>query len=171
MLRVRNRDLAEEFVQEAMLAAYRSRHQYAGNAAERTWVIQILRNKIADHYRRRQREVPATDVVSGEDPTDDLFNQKGHWGKKPGKWSIDPGAMLRQQDFLRVLTDCMEGIPERQKEVFHLKVMDEQATDDVCDILGVTRTNLGVLLHRARMKLRACLEINWFGSGSAGPSP
>jgi len=162
MLRVRSRDLAEEVVQEAMLAGFKARHQYSGQAAERTWLIQILRNKIADHYRRKQREVTATDVAGDDMSTDEFFTERGTPRVKPGKWSFDPAAMLDREDFLRVLSECMAGLPERQAEVFALKVLDDRPTEEVTGILSVTKTNLGVLLHRARMKLRACIEANWF---------
>lgn len=161
MLRVRDRDLAEEVVQEALLAGFRSRDRYSGRAAERTWLIQILRNKIADHYRKKQREVPATDIA-GDDPADHLFDERGHWKDGPGAWEMDPAEMMHREDFLRVLAECMAGLPERQAEVFSLRVIDEHPTDAVCDLLSVTKTNLGVLLHRARTKLRRCLEKNWF---------
>ena len=162
MLRVRNRDLAEEMVQEALLAGFRSRHRYSGKAAERTWLIQILRNKIADHYRRKQREITATDIAGDEGSIDDFFSEHGRWEIKPGPWEMDPGEMMHREDFLRILRECMAGLPERQAEVFSLKVLDEHSTKDVCSILSLTKTNLGVLLHRARMKLRKCLESNWF---------
>jgi len=162
MLRVRNRDLAEELVQEAMLAGFKARHQYSGQAAERTWLIQILRNKIADHYRRRQGEIPATDVAGGDESLDDFFTERGTPRVKPGKWDLDPGAMLEREDFLRVLSQCLEALPQRQADVFAMKVLDGRSTEEVTGILAVTKTNLGVLLHRARMKLRTCIETNWF---------
>ena len=94
--------------------------------------------------------------------TADLFDETGHYRRTPGRWDADPGEMLDREDFLRVLADCLSGLPERQAEVFALRVLDERAPEDVCGILDVTRTNLGVLLHRARTKLRSCLEANWF---------
>jgi len=165
MLRVRDRDRAEELVQEAVLAAFRARDRFEGRSAERTWLIQILKNKIADFYRRRRREVPATDVAAEPEAAEDLFDHKGRWETKPVNWAGDPGALRESEEFLAVLRECMDGLPERQAEGFSLRVRDERTTDEVTNLLTLTRTNLGVLLHRARMKLRRCLEASWFGEG------
>ena len=161
--RVRDSKLAEEIVQETFLAAFGSRDRFAGRSTERTWLVQILRNKIVDHYRRRNREIPASDLGAEDEVVDQLFNEKGAWRNKPGNWTPDPGSLIEQEEFLQVLQGCLGGLPERQAQAFILRVMDEMQSNEVCKSLDVTATNLGVLLHRARLRLRSCLESNWFG--------
>ena len=160
--RLRDSKLAEELVQETFLAAFRSRDRFAGRSTERTWLVQILRNKIVDHYRRRNREIPASELGAEDEVVDQLFNEKGAWRHKPGNWTPDPGSLIEQEEFLQILRDCIGGLPERQAQAFILRVMDEKKSNEVCKLLDVTATNLGVLLHRARLRLRGCLESNWF---------
>ena len=162
LARVRGPELAEELVQEALLAAFRARKSFAGRSSERTWLVQILKNKIVDHYRRRKREVPATDIVSDGDGTDELFNRKGGWDRRPGSWRPNPEELLQSSEFLQVLDSCMDELPEHQSQVFSLRVLDGQKGDAVCNLLDLTATNVGVLLHRARLRLRRCLELRWF---------
>lgn len=162
LARVRSPELAEELVQEALLAAFRAREGFAGRSSERTWLVQILKNKIVDHYRRRRKEMPATDIVADGDNTDELFNRKGGWDRRPGRWRPDPEELLQSKDFLRVLGTCMDDLPEQQSQVFSLRVLDGQKGEEVRKLLDLTATNVGVLLHRARMRLRRCLELRWF---------
>jgi RNA polymerase sigma-70 factor (TIGR02943 family) len=163
LVRLRGRELAEEIVQETFLAAFKSRGRYAGRASERTWLTQILKNKIADHYRRRNREVPASDLTGAEEPNDSLFDGRGRWGLKPDRWDADPGALLRQAEFRDTLEHCLAELSDRQADAFTLRVMERKSTEEVRKVLEVTATNLGVLLHRARASLRRCLEVSWFG--------
>ena len=163
IVRLRGREMAEEIVQETFLAAYRSRDRYAGRASERTWLTQILRNKIADHYRKKHREVPASDLAGPEEPTDRLFDERGRWSVKPDRWDADPSALLRQAEFRDTLEHCLGDLPDRQADAFTLRIMEQKPTEEVRKVLEVTATNLGVILHRARAGLRRCLEVNWFG--------
>ena len=167
LVRLRGRELAEEIVQETFLAAFKSRDRYAGRASERTWLTQILRNKISDHYRKRHREIPASDITGPEESTDHLFDQKGSWNVKPDRWDADPAALLQQEEFRLILEDCLSGLPDRQADAFSLRVMEQNSTEQVRNILEVTATNLGVILHRARAGLRRCLEVNWFGKAES----
>lgn len=167
LVRLRGRELAEEIVQEAFLAAFQSRDRYAGRASERTWLIQILKNKIADHYRRRNREVPASDLTGAEERRDSLFDGRGRWGVKPDRWDADPGALLQQAEFRRTLEHCLRDLPDRQADAFTLRVMEQKSTEEVRKALEVTATNLGVLLHRARASLRRCLDVSWFGKADS----
>lgn len=162
LLRIRDRQTAEELVQETLLAALKGRDRFEGKAKERTWLVQILRNKIVDHYRKRRREVPVTDLGDDSPEEDRVFSARGHWRQRVRSWRADAGDLLDQEAFLAALNACLEGLPERQAEVFALRVMDEKPPDEAAEILEVTKTNLGVLLHRARLKLRECLEATWF---------
>ena len=165
ILRVSSRDLAEELVQETFLAAWKGREKFAGRASERTWFVKILRNKIVDHYRRKTREVAATDLSADPDVTNEIFDDRGRWREPPGAWVPDPSSLIENEEFHAVLHTCMADLPERQAAAFTLRVLETKASDSVCKILEVTATNLGVLLHRARIRLRRCLELTWFETG------
>jgi RNA polymerase sigma-70 factor (ECF subfamily) len=165
MSRVRDRGLAEELVQETFLAAFRARDRFAGRASERTWLSQILKNKIIDTYRRRSRKEGSREFVAGDETIESLFNDRGHWREGPPSWNPDPHALVERDEFLVVLAECLRGLPPRQADAFTLRVMDETGTEEACKVLDVTATNLGVLLHRARLRLRKCLELNWFETG------
>lgn len=165
--RVRDRHVAEELVQESFLAALKAVESFRGDSSPRTWLVGLLRRKIADHYRKRGRE-PETESIDTTDPTIDAwFDEKGAWIKKPSRCEVDPAKLQESTDFWRVFEDCLGALPERLANVFSLRVMDSLKPDDVCKELSITSTNLWVTLHRARARLRACLEANWFASKTA----
>lgn len=158
--RVRDHAIAEDLVQETFLAAIRNRMDFAGKSAERTWFVGILKHKIIDHLRRQSRECSMTTINSSLG--DELFDQKGWWQARPAKWPEDPKETLHQQEFWTTFWTCYEHLPRRLRAVFSLREMDEMRTEEVCEALNISSGNLGVLLYRARMGLRRCLEINWF---------
>jgi RNA polymerase sigma-70 factor (ECF subfamily) len=162
--RLGNRAVAEDLVQETFLAALRAERTFAGRSAERTWFVGILKHKIIDHLRRQGRERPLSAVNSSEEMSEELFDKKGWWQVKPAKWPADPSEVLETKEFWEAFRHCLEDLPQRLAAVFSLREMDELSTDEVCDALKVTPGNLGVLLYRARMGLRRCLEINWFST-------
>lgn len=165
--RVRDRHLAEELVQESFLAALKAVESFRGDSSPRTWLVGLLRRKIADHYRKRSRE-PETESIDPADPTiDSWFDAKGSWIKGPSRGEMDPAKLQESEDFWPVFEDCLGTLPARLADVFSLRVMDSLKPDQVCKELSITPTNLWVTLHRARARLRACLEANWFASEAA----
>lgn len=162
LARVRDPALAEDLVQDTLLAALRARDSYEGSAAERTWLIAILKNKIIDHYRRGAREAPLPDEPD-DDVIDALFRVpgNGHWISMPGRWD-EPEAALEQAHFWQVFQDCLDRLPARQAQIFGLAEFDGLATEELCKRLGASTSNVWVMLHRARLRLRECLERNWF---------
>ena len=161
--RVRDRDAAEDVVQETFLAALQGAAAFRGDAAERTWLIGIMRHKIVDLHRRRARErqQPGGD---GEDAlVDSWFDDTDHWKKPPAAWCLDPAALADNREFWEVVQGCMGAMPTRLAATFTLRVMEEAEAETVCQELAITPTNLWVMLHRARARLRACLEERWFG--------
>ena len=166
--RVPDREVAEDIVQEAFLAALRARASFAGQSSERTWLIGILKRKVFDHYRKhyRERSVIDTEADHQEDPfTEDLFDRREHWKQSPSMW-FHPRAALQEKEFWNVLRQCIDGLPKRMTDAFTLRVLEELTTEEVCNIMDVTPTNLGATLHRARMRLRLCLDKNWFHRSS-----
>ena len=172
-LRLRDRDAAEDLVQETLLAALGARQRFAGDSSERTWLVGILKHKISDHWRRRARQ-PLIDAVSADAPadTDDFVERlfdpaDGHWRVAPSAWDNPEGA-LEQQQFWQVLTHCIAALPESQARAFSLCEVEGFDGGEACKVLSVAPTNLWVLLHRARLRLRECLENHWFKRASEG---
>lgn len=165
MLQVRNEDVARDLVQETMLAAWKGRASYQGRAADKTWLIAILKNKIADHFRASAREVPLDDIPeAGLAEDDDDWAEDGHFAVPPAAWR-DPEGALAQTQFWTVVEQCLAGLPAAQRAAFLLREVHGESNERVCKELGVTASNAWVLLHRARHRLRACLEQRWFLSG------
>lgn len=160
--RVRDQQTAEDLVQETFLAALQA-DNFRGDAQERTWLISILRNKICDHFRRlaRERTNPAGEEV--DQVVDGMF-AKGmeHWTKEPASWLVDDEALLSKREFWDVFHGCLGALPSRQAAAFVLRMMEDVDAERVCQDLDITATNLWVMLHRARSRLRACLEERWF---------
>jgi RNA polymerase sigma-70 factor (ECF subfamily) len=161
--RLGSRSAAEDLVQETFLAALRSGRTFAGRSTERTWFVGILKHKIVDYLRQHGRERPVSALNCSNEMDEELFDNKGWWQIRPGKWPADPSDALESNEFWESFRRCLDGLPQRLRTVFALREIDELSTAEVCQGLKVTPGNLGVLLYRARMGLRRCLEINWFG--------
>jgi RNA polymerase sigma-70 factor (ECF subfamily) len=163
-LQLRDAAAAEDAVQEALLAALAGEAGFAGRANLRTWLTGILKHKIVDTIRRQSRERAAGDpeTESGTDEFDGLFNEKGHWEENPDAWEQPEGA-LGQKQFLAALEACLRALPERTARVFMMREHLGLDTSEICKELEITATHCWVLLHRARMALRLCLQTNWFG--------
>jgi len=167
LMRVRDTAVAEDMVQETLLAALRARNSFAGQSSERTWLVAILKNKIIDHFRRGRRETPLSDHLEPDESVDEMFEgrMEGHWTDPPVAWD-HPETALEQDQFWRALQDCLDGLPERQAQAFLLSEVDGLPTDELCKVLEVSTSNIWVILHRARLRLRDCLGNNWFGAVS-----
>ncbi len=168
-LQLSNSHLAEDAVQEALVGALKNARSFAGRAALKTWVFAILKNKIADTLRHKQRTVNASSLVREDEENEDfseLFDQRGHWQpeERPATWG-NPQESLHQGQFWKVFEVCLEGLPGAQARVFMMKEFIELDTRGICAAADLTVTNLNVMLHRARMRLRECLENRWFVQG------
>jgi len=163
--RVKDPSVAEDLVQETFLAALRARENFKGRSAGRTWLIAILKHKIVDYIRKKIREPASNKIETLSDLADADFSDKGEWLIRPSKWAINPGEIYEQKEFLDVLYRCLAELPERLAEAFMLREMDGLSTEEVCKVLGITATNSWVMLYRARMSLRGCLENKWLSAG------
>jgi RNA polymerase sigma-70 factor (ECF subfamily) len=161
-LQLRDAAAAEDAVQETLLAALAGEAGFAGRANLRTWLTGILKHKIVDTIRRQSRERPAAEAgTEGADEFDGLFTGRGHWQEAPDAWE-QPEQALNQRQFLAALEACLRALPERTARVFMMREHLGLETPEICKELGITATHCWVLLHRARMALRLCLETNWF---------
>ena len=162
-LQLRSPEAAEDAVQEALLAALAAEASFAGRSNLRTWLTGILKHKIVDAIRKASREVPmGSDESEAElSEFDALFRDNGHWQEHPPAWENPDGA-LEQKQFLSALEECLRGLPERNARAFLMREHLGLETGEICQELGVTATHCWVMLYRARMALRRCLEMNWF---------
>jgi RNA polymerase sigma-70 factor (ECF subfamily) len=165
---LRDAGLAEEVVQEALLAALEGVSGFGGRSSLRTWLTSILRFKIVDCQRRtiaeRARQVfePEEAADGGEAWLDELFDATGHWREPPQAWA-DPEAALEQRRFWEALEGCLAGLPGGAQRVFFKREVLGEETETICKEEGITPSNCWVILHRARLSLRACLEQRWMG--------
>ena len=164
--RLRDRHITEDVIQETFLAALTAAEGFRGDSSPRTWLVGLLRRKIADHYRKRYREGEGESIDATDPTIDAWFDEKGSWIVGPKRCEIDPAELQQRADFWNVLQSCLQALPDRLAEAFTLRVVDSWKPDEVCKVLSITPTNLWVALHRARARLRACLEANWFQSGA-----
>lgn len=166
-LQLRNPAWAEDAVSETLLAALEKPQAFTGQSQLKTWLIGILKHKLVDQIRRNSREISST--ASDEDGTDLdelLFKPNGHWRETPQDWG-DPEQALRQLEFMQVLEACVEHLPGQQGRLFMMREWLELETDEICKVLAISPTNLWVMLHRARLRLRECLQLNWFSGAQA----
>ena len=148
-------------MQETFLAALNARETFQGRSSEKTWLTSILKHKILDRFRKIYQEVPHEDIELQADRMDDIFDQNGHWHTGPAKWEANPQQHYEQKKFMEAVADCLKGPPPRLSQAFMLRELDGLSTQEICKVLNVTETNLWVMLHRARMHMRQCLEQKW----------
>ena len=159
---------AEDAVQEALIGAMKNAKSFGGRAALKTWIFAILKNKIADILRQRQRTVNVGSLLRDEDDEDlsELFDRKGFWevSERPVAWG-NPEASLREGQFWQVFEACLEGLPPKQARVFMMREFIELDAGEICAEVGLSTSNLHVLLHRSRLRLRECIENKWYLEG------
>jgi RNA polymerase sigma-70 factor (ECF subfamily) len=162
-LQLRNEALAEDVVSETFLAILEKPDSFEGRSSLRTYATGILKFKIIDVIRRRGREVhiEPMDEQSIDDALDALFQADGHWQEAPQPWQ-QPDTALQQSQFFDQLQICVDRLPPTVGRVFMMREWLERDTDDICAALGITANHCGVMLYRARMQLRECLDRNWF---------
>jgi len=166
MLQLRQKDAAEDVVQDVFLAALKGAQGFAGRSSVRTWLTSILLNKIADYRARAQRET-SLDARQEQDAesVDALFQANGTYVSMPQEWR-NPEEALGDRRFFEALERCLEGLSPRDARTFLLRELMGLSIDEICKETGVSATNCSVILHRARMRLRACLEARWFAGAA-----
>ena len=166
-LQLRDAGIAEDMVQEALIAAMNNAAGFAGRAALKTWMFAILRNKIVDHIRRSAREICGSDLIDATagdaDDFDTLFDKRGFWNPedRPATWS-SPEESLSRKEFWAIFDICLNNLPDRIARVYMMREFLEFDTAEICKQLGISTGNCWVILHRARIGLRECLENRWF---------
>lgn len=156
MGRLHDPDLAEELIQEALVAAIEARPRFRAECSDRTWLLSILRRKMIDHLRKRGRRART------ETPMPVLAEMY----TRRGRWRFDPGPGPRAEvaasaEFLEDLERCLSALPAGLAEVFMMREFRGAASEAICAAAQITLDNLWVRLHRARVLLRRCMSRRW----------
>jgi len=173
LLQLRDPHLAEDAVQETLLAALTAREGFAGKSSVKTWLTGILKHKIVDLQRRQGRETPVADLLRGEveretDEFDVLFRERDdHWESAPQDWG-DPERALEDKRFWQAFEVCAGTMSAAVARVFMMRELQGLSTEEICKELDITPTNCWVMLHRARMAFRLCLEQRWLSPTGQG---
>jgi RNA polymerase sigma-70 factor (ECF subfamily) len=169
-LQLRDATLAEDVVQDTLVAALQGEKGFSGKSSQRTWLTGILKHKIVDAIRQKVR-TPTFASLDDECRVDDLdamFDETGHWENTPADWG-NPESLLSEQQFFEVMQRCLEKLPPNTARIFTMREVMELETGEICHELAITSNNLWVILHRARLSLRQCLEQHWFAAPVASP--
>ena len=168
-LQLRNDAWAEDAVSETVVAALAKPQSFGNRSQLKTWLVGILKHKVVDALRHHHREVSG--LGGGEDEqTDPLdviaFKADGHFAEQPADWG-NPEQQTSSQQFFEILEACASKLPASQGRLFLMREWLELSSEEICKELQLTPTNLYVQLHRARLRLRECLELNWFMKAAA----
>ncbi len=165
VLRVDNKSLAEDLVQETFLSALKNLDQFKKKSSVKTWLISILKNKIIDHYRKNFSSAEIINNFDNDDGSSDYL-ENGMWNESsaPHNWSESGDHIYQEKEFLAVLRECLKLLPLQTREVFSLREIDGFKSDEICKKLNISSSNLWVLLHRARSGLRKCIEKRWISA-------
>ena len=174
LTRVNNRAVAEDLVQETFLAALKSRERFRGGSTVKTWLTSILKHKVIDHYRKKNRaESLQAAAEFYEREEGELFSADGHWNfdnpNVPAAWSPEQVLSADRSEFMASFHACARKLPERIRQVFLMRELDGTSSPEICETMGISQQNLWTMLHRARMALRACLQRQFLQDGHARP--
>jgi len=170
IIKVSDNGLAQDLVQETFLSALQAKAQFRGESSEKTWLMAILKNKITDHFRKSKKAAITISIdeekTGDSDPHHFFFTEKGHWRKEmaPKAWTSEISSRQEQIDFYSILRACMGKLTEMGKKIFNLKYLEEKESAEICKDLSITTSNYWVIVHRAKLQLRGCLEKNWFSN-------
>lgn len=161
MKRIGNSNDAEDILQDVYLSAWKSRDTYNGSSSERNWLFAICKNKMIDHYRKQG--INRNTIAMEEETSDIYFLEDGHWHPKvrPEKGFTENSHQLETKDFFNILERCKQKLKQIQERVFTMKHIEDMDTAEICETLCISLENYWVLMHRAKINLRACLEKNW----------
>ena len=159
--RVSDTEIAKDLVQETFFAGLKSAKNYKGEAAERTWLIAILKRKVIDYYRKINSKKGKAEVRMSYSSNSDA---EGDWLEEQvadpfSSFENDP---IENEELGMAIYECMSKLPKKQSLVFTMKTIRGMSTEDICNELGINPSNLWVMIHRARTALMGCLNQNWF---------
>lgn len=162
--RLEDKELAKDLVQDTFLAALEKINSFEGKSTERTWLSAILKYKIIDAYRAR-KPLHKTQQQTGEGVVEKEFFQQldGHWNveDRPKQFTPETNFNMESKELGKMLTKCIQKLPQLWRNSFTMKFTDDETTDTICDVLKITPANYWVIMHRAKVNLRSCVEKNW----------
>ena len=163
IIKTNNKEVAEDLVQETFISAHIGLDKFKQKSSPKTWLIAILKNKIIDHHRTHLKHFVPSSQLAGSG-LDEWFDEYGNWKKdqRPQLWESDPENLMENTDFQLVLKKCLSALPEKWMSAVQLKYLEEKNARDICQELNISTTNYWQLLHRAKLKLRNCINTNWF---------
>lgn len=166
-------DLAEDVVQDALVAALDRADAFRAESALKTWVFAILKNKIADalrgRYRRDQHEVPLEEDPDGDSLIEELFLANGHWAQGMGPSDLGtPEQHAHSQEFWAIFQRCLDNLPGQQAQVFLMREYLGLSGKEICEQTRLSTSNMNVCLYRARLKLQKCLQLHWLDGTGGG---
>lgn len=162
LLRIADKAVAEELVQETFVAALSTvgSSRFRGESACKTWLTGILKHKLLDHLRQKYRHQARSIDVIRESEIEDSFDSRGNWRVKPGHWG-NPEKHYEQQELMLIIMECIAALGKRQADAFRLREIEGEEAEEICKVLNVSAPNYWVLMHRARLAMRRCMELNW----------
>lgn len=163
LMRVSGADQAQDLVQDTLIAGIGARERYSGKSSERTWLTGILKHKILDYYRKKGREIPESQLQPEEGDSEHFQNHLHQ--NRPQRWDESPDSRLSNKDLNSILSGCIDELPNHIKQVFVMREVDRIESDEVCNILEMSSTNLYVVMHRARKMLKDCIQKSWMEKG------
>jgi RNA polymerase sigma-70 factor (ECF subfamily) len=153
--------IADEVVQEAWVSIYRALPKFQGRSSLKTWMFTIVSNEAKTRLRKESRMV-SLDEREEENPNylaDDAFQNDGHWKHSHNRWSHDtPEALMEEKQLQCCIEKTLELLPDKQRAVFLLRDIEQQALSEICNILELSDSNVRVLVHRARVKLLQVID-------------
>jgi RNA polymerase sigma-70 factor (TIGR02943 family) len=168
LFKTSNKETAEDLVQETFLTAHQQLSRFRGESSPKTWLFAILNNKIKAHFRKKYRQtyIGQDHYIEKKDLGifKQLFNDDDRWKEpeKPMPWTTDEAHLLDNREFNKVLTSCLNKLPDHWRSAVNLKYIEQKKGEIICQELNIAPTNFWQILHRAKLQLRKCLEINWF---------
>jgi len=162
--RVSDREKAEDLVQDTFVAALKAKDNFKGNSTEKTWLYSILRNKIIDTYRSKHKnDFVHLDQSDNTEIEDLFFTKNNRWNanKQPSDWDRNAQDEMITEEFYHALQNCTDKLPVKQADAFRMKFLEDLPSDEICKVLDISSSNYWVIIHRAKLVLRDCLDKNW----------
>lgn len=167
--RVHKKELAEDLVQDTFVSAIKAQSSFQQKSTERTWLTSILKNKIIDHYKKRSTQRELSVGTKDNDAELETFfeaegSMKGRWkvSARPEIWNTEYQTPVEKDEFYTILNNCLDKLPKQWAAIFTLKNMEDFDAKEICKELNISSSNYWVLMHRAKLQLRACMGKNWF---------
>ncbi len=146
-----SKESSQDLIQATWEVFLKNLDKFEGRSQIKVFLAGILLNKIREDRRVLKRFAPEEDI---EKITNSAFTIEGWWKLDP----VDPQTLMQSKQALEFIEECIEGLSEAQKNAFILREIEDEDTENICKILGISVSNLGVLIFRAKEKLRSCLE-------------